>query len=908
MCVYCTCLGRAQTNYLRVVGRGVSFAEMHGSETPEEGGAERYPVSPRPVAFQPERAAQPGQLGNMGSPGRLHLPKEPMLRPRDSKAQGAELATSTDHSEPSVASPAMPSGVIYVSENPASSTSSEGASSVGRSGEMSTSSRPVMQEDERYENPSSGSFVERAMPEARDRTEFGKLEPVQDTPTTPRSPTALQAKLQRLRAKWSALAERGHPPLDSQDASKAARPSEKVSVVDSIAVSATVPQRFTIVELDRESAGVDRLPQSTSASTVPDQMAAAGDSTDATYSQVKAESADVSLRRRAEGKPVRSAWEETLGLPAGVNLWGPTVVELPDPDTTTSPSENMEPDRTSKDKQEGSHRVYVTAPRPVAEAIETESFDESSQLTSPTTASISITDMQSPASHTDTSRTLNIMGNSAFEKYSSTPTSPKEAPSTLTLESPSASVAERPRHLTTRVGVEEPTEAPALTPSQSAVQATKDTRLTLDQKLSTDKACLHIDPTRDCHPQAEQKQCTGSSLRASDVKYTGADAEHKLVGAQPAAAAADMKSHNQGAARNAQIGPSSTEQEGKEWQPSGDEPAGMACAFGEPAALDRGEPSLEDTLRSQEAASAGRRGAQLPRKRASLRQRAPSSGTPQRQFSPFGRLTGMQRAQPDQANDLVMPVPSGMQTDNSRDEPKQASEAARGPGPLEKGMHEVELGGYYLSTPDPLRTNPEFALRRRTSSELSMQSAAQHGQHASDPLNFDPVHYVSSPAWRMNTMTAFDRLHPSTEEPATASGSLALHGASRLATSSASTRLRRAQEAPCLYLENSREHRPGTENGSQHDEHIRNGGEGTLGREDGKLRHMPPGAAMLPGGTHEHGSRSHVKGRKSRTAGGKRYVQASAIDRHRVEEPSPSMSQVSPHHLAAVPAFLRIAF
>lgn len=85
--------------------------------------------------------------------------------------------------------------------------------------------------------------------------------------------------------------------------------------------------------------------------------------------------------------------------------------------------------------------------------------------------------------------------------------------------------------------------------------------------------------------------------------------------------------------------------------------------------------------------------------------------------------------------------------------------AASGPGPLEKGMHEAEMGGYYLTTPDPLRTDPGLAVRiQRSASEQSAQSAAQRAVHCIDPLNCDTVQYVSSPAWRMNTLTALDML------------------------------------------------------------------------------------------------------------------------------------------------------
>ena len=749
--------------------RRVSFAEMSISEPPEQSGAERYPVSPHPVRLQPDGAAQNRQPGNAGPSRLLHTPKKSILRPRGSKAQVSELAPSDDLPAPAAKSAARSVGFSEASQSTAGSAKSKGASFAGSSGDSRTSSGPGTRTYDIHESPVMMSPVRTSAPNGKGSNECIRDAPAQGSPSTPKSPTALQAKLQRLRAKWSSLA--GHAPSasDSHDALKSGGVADQALTNNTTAVDVTASAPFTIIQLDREeSAGPYSLPDSGHVTTSSAQAASASEETGASSSSAmtggQADSARETCRHDdASSMPARSAWEEALGLPAGVNLWGPTVLELPYSDSSTELSTNTGTDQASSAPP--ADILYLTAPRPVAEAVETESFDESSQLTSPTTATLSITEMRSPESHTETESALYVQGNSLYEDQASTVSSSTLTPSTLTLETASATVDGLfPRHHQAKEAcTEEPAGAPPLNPGpiQAAAGALPTEihhRLTLDQVLSTERAPPLGEASDIPHIHTVQQQSSIPAGRMRDRMQGGSAGEPGLDPAaiQPAAAASAARD----ASGNNHVPSSCQEQDAVSRSPHAQDPISLGCITPEPAALDRGEPTFEENMKLQQTKSTGKKGGQLlsPRKQALSGQQAHGSGPPQRSFSPFGRLGCLPRAH---SQEECMPVSPARNIDSSSKRPKQAAESANGPGPLETGIHQVELGGYYLTTPDPLRTDPGFALRWRTSSEQSGQSAVQHAQHGSDPLNCDPVQYVSSPSWRMSALSALDMLQPS---------------------------------------------------------------------------------------------------------------------------------------------------
>ena len=873
----------------RDVRRRVSFANMCESIPAEQGGADTHPVSPHPVGPQPEPAARTGQPGSTGSPRLLHTPKKSVLRPRGSKACGPEPTPTADVSAPSATS---------VGFDAVTAASNKGASLTGMPGEDPISFRAKTQTYGCCEGSRESSPVRPGAFPAKGNKEHMRDKPVQDMPATPRSPTALQAKLQRLKIKWSALAERSQPPSDSSDAIKPIIGTGRAPIKNSVPVNVTASASFTIVELDREeSANFVSWPGSSKSNTLPVPAASAGEGPSSSHaiSVAKADSAD----GNADREPARSAWEEALGLPAGVNLWGPTVLELPDSAFATRLSETSSSDQASATLQRG--LVYVTAPRPVAEAVETESFDESSHLTSPTTATISFSEMRSPDSHTETDSALKAQGVS--EEDTSPLTSPALTPSTLTLETASASAPESAKHPLMRAYGEEPMEASLLSFKPDMIQgragAASDElqeRLTLDQKLSCERVSAHDEASE----EAQQQQSPSPSAGMPDGMQNRSAQEpgQYLHEAQLVAANAGGRCRATACNGNVHL---CAEQGAAGKDASENEAAELQHTLSEPAALDRGEPTFEDTIRSQEARGNSKRGMQQllpPGKQAYPGQRAQGSGSPQRSFSPFGRLGCMSRADPDQETSYgkeAMSAQLGTEAETSPCEPKQASESAQGPGPLEKGMHEIELGGYYLTTPDPLRTDPGFARRRRTSSEQSVQCAAQHEQHARDPLNCDSVQYVSSPAWRLNTLTALNKLQPSVD-PSEVSGSEAW-GQGSITISSLAPIRQMQRQTPCSeQRDQHREHVHRIGHGSRPREMTREGRENARGTASRSSEKMELGLAKMPAGAHHKGSsRAHVKEKTSRgSPPDKRHVHRHVGGYHAGRPPSSDVSAWQP--------------
>ena len=884
----------------------MSFVDVSGPISPEEGGADRYPDSLHPVSLQPERAAKLGQPGSTGSPRLLHAPKKSTLRPRGSKAQHPELAPSTDLSARS----AMSAGISEGSRATAASEKRKGAGFADMPGEESASFRTDAAPHEVCESPLEGSPVRRTVLKGRGSNDYIRSKPAQDPPATPKSSTALQAKLQRLKAKWSVLAGRGHAPSDSRDTLKPARAVGDASTQGGIAVSVTASApSFTVTELDTE----ESLAIESKRDALNDPVAADGVEADTSYYRAAAESdpaGDVSMHDNAESQPARSAWEEALGLPAGAYLWGPTVLELPDYDSTAGLSESLPSDQSDSTLQTDSRRVYLTALRPVAEALETESFEQSSHLSSPTTVTTIITEMRSPDSDAETYSTLNVQGNSLFEDLTRGMTSPTLTTSTLTLETASASVAEGPEHLLLSADAEEPKQASLLMLKPDKVQGSviavpadaHERRLTLDQRLSVERVSPLDGAAGSSHPQALQQQSSSPAADMLEQKHCkaalGATQDPDSAEAAAPAAGGDIRGRTK--PYNGTLPTSSAEDDARAEDSNQRELAGKACTLCEPAALDRGEPTLEESLRSQETKNTGRRVVQLlqPGKQLQTRQPAHSSRSPQRSFSPFGRLGCMPRAASDQAPGFIkdlMAMPSSMQCESCHDEPKQVAEPANGPGPLEKGMHEVELGGYYLTTPDPLRTDPGFAPRQRTSSEQSGQSAAQQRQHARDPLNSDPVHYVSSPAWRMNNTTALNKLQPGTE-PATASDSEASREIIEKGPSPAPIRHVQKQRR-YGYTEDKHEIQDSTQPGRR----PRDDRDDPEGRASRQCEQVPAGFARAQvRERREDKSRTHAKEQKSRVGSGTEYVLRSVAVKSGADRRCTSTSEVSTQYPAYI--------
>lgn len=868
---------------------------MCRSILPEQGGADRDPVSPHPLGSQSERAARIGQPGSTGSPQPLHTPKKSVLRPRGSKARNPELALIAHVSAPSATS---------VGFNDITAVNSKGANLAGMPGEDSISCRAGTQPYGYQESPRKDSSVRTGVLLAKGSNEHIKDKPVRDIPSTPSSPTALQAKFQRLKVKWSALAECDQSPSDSASAFRLVTATGRALIKNSIPVSVNASAPFTIVELDGEgSESFFSWPGSTESNTLPVPAASAGESADASSSHAmsvaKADSADDRpIQDNPDSEPARSAWEDALGLPAGIKLWGPTVSELPVSAFAREVSKSFLSTSASASLQTG--LIYVTAPRPIAEAVERESSDASSHLTSPTTATTSFSEMRSPVSHTETDNPLKVQGNSVFEEATSPLTSPTSTPSASTLETATASIPKGAKHSPMRPDGEEPKEASLLSPrtdmmqgSANAAPGEAEERRTLDQKLSTERASPHDEVSK----EAQWQPSSSPAGSMPEVLQSGSAREPGLYldEAQPAAAKADGDGRVV-ATCNGNV-PPIAEQGAAGKDADENEASGAQHTLPEPAVLDRGEPTFEDTIRSQETRATGRKSIQLlpPRKQAPPGQWAQGSGSPQRSFSPFGRLGCVPRAHPDQTTGYRKEITSGslgVKAETLPYKPKEASESAQGPGPLEKGIHEIELGGYYLTTPDPLRTDPGFARPRRASSEHSAQCTAQQEQHARDPLNCAPVQYVSSPVWRRNTLTALDQLPPNMD-PSAVSESERRGMESRAISLPATIRQMQGQ-TPCSEHRDHRyrEHRRRIEHGSQPCRRIREGRETSRGTASRSSAKVQLGLAKLQDGAHSEGSsRAHVKERTPRgNPPDKRRIHRHVVGHHAGRPPSSEVS------------------
>lgn len=591
-------------------------------------------------------------------------------------------------------------------------------------------------------------------------SEFVRQEHHEDVPSTSDSPTALRAKLRRLKAKWSTLAERSQTCSKQKDSSRAAKGSAAAAAEGPFAVNVMASAPFTVIELDKDDApDLDKLSDDTTTSDAEHDQAAADRMADVDkHVNIHADSAYGTTHKNRADDLAGSNWAEELGLPAGVNLWGPTVLELPGGPSSTSPDLSDIPGQA-----EGT-RVYLTAPRPVAEAVESETLYESSQLSSYKSPRTSDRGHLSADSHTDSDGTLQVQGNTLIESETSALTSPTLTSTTFTMDAPSISAAESTEHVSARVEEGKTAERHVLrfTDDQdhSHVEAQPAQNLTLDQKLSTESSGSG-DQGLGVSPQAEQQQShppaanpsekndmdpAQESLQAFDNASPEAAATGGILGAR-AATCGDQhqpgnKHHGERADDQCESGTAET-----------------PGSFHEPAAMDRGEPTLEENLRSGEVKDRGRWGSQLllSRKPAPMHQHLDDSRSAQRRCSPFSRLN--RSAKPEAlAGHRNKFDDDDKQVDGLTNEPKQAGGSMSERGPLERGMHDAEMGGYYLTTPDPLRTDPGFAIRRRATSEQTAQSTAQHTKQGRDP-----VQYISSPMWRMNTLTAFDMLHPERE-------------------------------------------------------------------------------------------------------------------------------------------------
>ena len=596
----------------------------------------------------------------------------------------------------------------------------------------------------------------------------------------------------RLKAKWSTLADRSHA-LSKSD-SKAAtcvRTANATSELRSFAVSVTAAAPFTIIEL-QDGEGVsdsDTAPGSPDmgSSMMPVRRAAsAGRAADAPAEIVSIKAADSSADDmrlpfgHLEIKPGTSAWEE-LGLPPGVNLWGPTVLELPDLPSGLSQSKAVSPELAENTAQAGSIRVCLMPARAIAEAVEAEAFTECSQLSSgslPLSSSSNSSSSRSSSrgqhtagSPTAADSTMHFQGNGLFETATSTPTSPSLTDTTLLLSIARSDAAESKGPVDSRAQAEVPKKTARLkfaddrAPSDdtSAPPQQRQESPTLDQRLSTVRQSSEDAAQLPSHASADAagpSSILPAGVAVTAVRHSPEEAATQATekeGSAPEIAGGMQAVHECGPSEAQPKGPSGGLEEIRSATDGMHMDDRNLC---EPAVLDRGEPTFEDSMRSQQRAqgSEWRAGHLLkPRKQAPPRaQPGGSSRSPQRSSSPFGRLAYPRRAKHNQAPALPMTNASW-----NAEQAQHTTEgmATSGPGPLEKGVHEAEMGGYYLTTPDPLRTDPGLAVRiQRSASEQSAQSTAQRAGHCSDPLNCDTVQYVSSPAWRMNMLTALDML------------------------------------------------------------------------------------------------------------------------------------------------------
>ena len=864
--------------------RRVSFADV-SKVMHEQDRASHYPPSPHPIkVLGPQGAAQPGSPGNLHL---VHAPKKSALRPRGSKAP---ISLEDEHSQASPASVTAESPLALPPQVSGPATSavpgrvhrSKAALEANDSSQHSSVSTARSQlawagsaaSLEKAATPRHAFQQEPARAGAQTvsvgypgRSRSGRGEPGQDAPRAKGSPGALQAKLQRLKARWSTLAERGHPPQPAL--TKPAKGANLGAGQNRVTLSVSAGAPFTVFRLDDEEAsepsvfppgdgrGTPGVGQTApfGAEETRGQQAGQPDEPASSSDVGHAQPANEQLMSMLAGP----GWEQQLGLPAGVDLWGPTVLEVPESPRASAILAAACPilptQRAARSMSSSSSGViFVTEPGPIAESVDEQEvqcevckeWDQSLSASSssqskamlPAGAPDPSKEFQSnplamsqgsedslarsegtglPPSHgsdsasalpegqgdeesggSDACRTR-LPSKVLSEDQSMTWTSPSV---TDTAQTASGQASARspgqtepmPRHddcgpiadespepcngdLSNEEGKEEPVLKLADRHEQEARDAAAsqavESSLTLDQRLSSDvggynragqysqTATEEQPPINAMHAMARQDSLPASILERQTAGRTAhASAAQEALPEESGAAQASLSCSSEAAALK---------------QVEGEHSMGLvlgAESEAEPVMLDRGEPTFEDSMRQQTAQShtgilnGWKAGQLLPhRKQTPQQQPAHAPGSPQPSSSPFARImqagkarAGEARPDPPAGLSRLLSM-AGRQSEGVAFEQRQA--ISFGPGPLETGWHEAERGGYYLTTPDPLRQDPGFAARRRqTTSEHSAQSAAQHAQHGKDPLNWDPVQYESSPVWRKNTLTALESLHP----------------------------------------------------------------------------------------------------------------------------------------------------
>lgn len=643
----------------------------------EQGTLARYPPSPHPNLL--------GAPGSAGSPRLMHAPKKSALRPRGSRASGS----GSQGSSPRVAISATEQSDSAAPESLASDWSalSDGAGSarqpsVGASRASAAHSGPIDRPRLAPHRTSRASAMNVGAQKTSSGSRHARSEPDQDAPGTPKSPTALHAKLRRLRAKWSTLAaERGH-----------AHPSNSTAS-------------------DGKSSSLDAGPG-----------------------------------------------RVTVSVTAGPPLTVIALDEIDSPELTGSPG--------STDRVSSTAETYPTA----VARLETGAFgselpddEESSQVSS----SLHTRQGEGASHSRDSESIVHFQGNGLYEKDTST----LQVQNLRHFTQPQCAQHARVTHSTvpsaSEVRADEPKAEPLLrfasgraAGAGAAQPAQQGGGFTLDQQLSS--------VSRESPHGAE----SGAAAQLAQVRNLEAENGSKPESSSGTAdsfqkgdSKADRASRILARGTSAPVFQANIDEEAPRQQAGVLHGIGMeAWAPDEPANLDRGEPTFEEGIRARQHVRT--RGANwagqllAPRKQARTQQQSHDARFPRRSCSPFSRLSKSRRAKSGKPERTKHDsISAGTQTGGTVVETGRSAASASGPGPLERGMHETELGGYYLTTPDPLRRDPGFgATLGRHTSEQSAHSAAQHGQRGTDPLNCDPVQYVSSPAWRMSTLEALDSL------------------------------------------------------------------------------------------------------------------------------------------------------
>ena len=872
----------------RVLRRRVSFADV-SKVMHEQNRALHHPPSPHPCVPAHINVPGPQEAGQPGSPGSLHLvhaPKKSALRPRGSKAP---ISLEDEHSQaspafvtaesplalpPQVSGPAassVPGGVhrskaaLEANDSFQHSSVSTARSQLAWAGSAASLEKAATPRHAFQQEPArAGAQTVSVGDPGRSRS--GRGEPGQDAPRAQGSLGALQAKLQRLKARWSALAEHGHPSHHAP--TKPTKGASLASAQNRVTLSVSAGAPFTVFKLDDEEAsGPSTFPPGDGHGTPGVGQTAPFGAEDtrgqhAGLPDEPAPSSDVGHAQPANEQLMSMlagpGWEQQLGLPGGADLWGPTVLEVPESPRASAILAAACPilptQRAARSVSTSSSGViFVTEPGPIAESVEGQdvqcdvceeldrslstSFSSQSKAMLPAGAPDPSIEYQSnplamsqgsedslaqsegislPSSHGSGSASALPEGQGDEESGGSDacrtrlPSKVLSEDQLITLTSPSvtdmaqtasgqASVQSpgqtepTPRHdncgpiadespelcngvLSNREGQEGLVLEFADRHEQggwaAAASQADGNSLTLDQRLSINvgghnkagqysQAVAWEQPSIDAmHAMARQ-----DSLSEGEVDRQGA-------GMTAHASAAPKSSPEESRGAQACLNCSSNAAASAQVEVVHSIDALGAQAGAEPVLLDRGEPTFEDSMRQQTVQSHtgilnGRKAGQLLPHREQTPPHEPSHvrGSPQRSASPFARIMQAGRARahearPDPPTGLSRLLSmAGRQNEGAMLE--QRPTVSFGPGPLETGWHEAERGGYYLTTPDPLRQDPGFAGRRRqTTSEHSAQSAAQHAQHGRDPLNWDPVQYESSPVWRKNTLTALESLHP----------------------------------------------------------------------------------------------------------------------------------------------------